>query len=394
MAPISAKVVLKPDTKFPCTIHEDFEEGLYSPPHHQVVPKMDSSRIFVRGLPPSMHAEEFRKHFSKHSAITDVKFMPHRRIGYVGYKSPKDAASAVKYHNKSFIRTSRIGVEIARSVEEQSPMKLERLSANALGSNHACKGEDVPAEAAYDNNKKRKYGTALDDGSSTKLQEFLEVMQPPSKSKTWQNQAAATEDITNSTTEILERENDGAGSDEEYEPVPKKLKSEGKSEGKIQVLEPQESEAGPLQSEETMERARIGTEEDRQELLDAPPAASDADWLRSRTSRLLGLVDDDDALDREASPEHENVHQKVTQSPAEGPNSLGGADEGIQMNHEVVEAKEKAVASRPTEIEDKKTGNGRLFVRNLTYTITEEELRQHFAAGGYGTIEEVSCFVS
>ena len=341
-----------------------------------------------------MNAEEFRRHFSKHSAITDVKFMPHRRIGYVGYKSPKDAASAVKYHNKSFIRTSRIGVEIARSVEEQSPLKLERLSVNALSSNHACKGGDVPTEDAYNDKKKRKYGTALDDGSSTKLQEFLEVMQPPSKSKTWQNQAAATQDVTDSTMEILERENDGAGSDEEYEPVPKKLKSEGKSDGNTQVLEPQERDAGPPQPEETMERARIGTEEDRQELPDALPAASDADWLLSRTSRLLGLVDDVDALDREASPQHEEVHQKVTQLLVEGPKSLGGADEETQMKHEVNEANDRAVASPSTEVEDTKISNGRLFVRNLTYTITEEELRQHFAAGGYGTIAEVSCFVS
>jgi len=34
----------------------------------------------------------------------------------VGYKSPEDAAKAVKYFNKSFIRMSRIGVEIARPV--------------------------------------------------------------------------------------------------------------------------------------------------------------------------------------------------------------------------------------------------------------------------------------
>lgn len=77
---------------------------------------MESSRIFVRGLPPNLIAEDFKKHFSKQSTITDAKFIPHRRIGYVGYKTPDDAAKAVKYYNKSFIRMSRIGVELARSV--------------------------------------------------------------------------------------------------------------------------------------------------------------------------------------------------------------------------------------------------------------------------------------
>ncbi len=77
---------------------------------------MESSRVFVRGLPPNMTVEEFRLHFSKQTEITDAKFILHRRIGYVGYKSHDDAAKAVKYHNKTFIRMSRIAVELARSV--------------------------------------------------------------------------------------------------------------------------------------------------------------------------------------------------------------------------------------------------------------------------------------
>ena len=78
---------------------------------------MESSRIFVRGLPPGMSGEDFRRHFSKQCAVTDTHLIPRRRIGYVGYKNSEEAAKAVKYHHKSFIRMSRIGVELARSVE-------------------------------------------------------------------------------------------------------------------------------------------------------------------------------------------------------------------------------------------------------------------------------------
>lgn len=77
---------------------------------------MDSSRIFVRGLPPNLTADEFRQHFSKQCEITDAKLIPHRRIGYIGYKSNSDAAKAIKYHNRSFIRMFKIAVEVARSV--------------------------------------------------------------------------------------------------------------------------------------------------------------------------------------------------------------------------------------------------------------------------------------
>lgn len=77
---------------------------------------MATSRIFVKGLPPTISEDEFKKHFSAKQSITDAKLIPHRRIGYVGYKSPEDAAKAVKYFNRSFIRMSKIGVEIARPV--------------------------------------------------------------------------------------------------------------------------------------------------------------------------------------------------------------------------------------------------------------------------------------
>jgi len=76
---------------------------------------MASSRIFIKGLPPTIAEEDFKKHFSRYD-ITDAKLISHRRIGYVGYKTPEDAAKAVKYYNRSFIRMSKIGVEIARPV--------------------------------------------------------------------------------------------------------------------------------------------------------------------------------------------------------------------------------------------------------------------------------------
>ena len=77
---------------------------------------MESSRIFVRNLPPSYTEDEFRKHFSKFTAPTDVRLFDIRRIGYVGFQNPEEAAKAVKYFNKSFIRMSRVRVEIARPV--------------------------------------------------------------------------------------------------------------------------------------------------------------------------------------------------------------------------------------------------------------------------------------
>jgi RNA recognition motif-containing protein len=84
-------------------------------PSRQSSHSMESSRIFVRNLPSHFTEDDVRKHFAKFP-ITDVKFFNHRRIGYVGYKTPEDAAKAVKYFNKTFIKLTKIYAEIARPV--------------------------------------------------------------------------------------------------------------------------------------------------------------------------------------------------------------------------------------------------------------------------------------
>jgi multiple RNA-binding domain-containing protein 1 len=91
---------------------------------------MESSRVFVKNLPPTISEAEFRKHFSAQGReVTDVKLIPHRRIGFVGYRSHDDAAGAVKYLNKSFIRMSRIAVDLAKPVSRppSSPNRLGLL---------------------------------------------------------------------------------------------------------------------------------------------------------------------------------------------------------------------------------------------------------------------------
>lgn len=78
---------------------------------------MDSSRIFVKNLPPSITDGEIQSHFgAKGRQVTDVKLIPNRRIAFVGYKTAEEAQKAIKYFNRSFIRMSRISVEIAKPV--------------------------------------------------------------------------------------------------------------------------------------------------------------------------------------------------------------------------------------------------------------------------------------
>jgi multiple RNA-binding domain-containing protein 1 len=341
-------------------------------------------------------AEDFTKHFSKQFVVTDVKFIPHRRIGYVGYKSPEDAARAVKYHNKSFIRMSRIGVELARSVEEQSALRAGHNTANATNRTYGGNKADNPTSADVGGEKKRKRESIAGDGDKAKLQEFLEVMQPPSKSKTWENQDAIIARTNNEpTTTTIGKGEHEARSEDEYEPVPKKQKSEPKRNRKVeQGFEAPQAEAAKPQQDDAIGIAEQGSEVAVQEPLDTMQPASDANWLRSRTSRLLGLVDDDDALGQNNLPEDSEGRKAELLSISEQVEDVGNADASVQTYGEAKQADDTTVALPFHSEEGSPMSNGRIFVRNLTYTTTEEELRHHFENGAYGTIEEVSADVA
>lgn len=360
---------------------------------------MESSRIFIRGLPPHFDREDFETHFSKQANVTDVKLIPHRRIGYVGYKTPEDAARAVKYHNKTFIRMSRVGVELARSVDEQYALRPAANATYGLKRKYGeIKGDafEKPREDAQSKRHPESEGGKVDEGKS-KLQEFLEVMQPPSRSKIWENQAASTAQILVKPILLSEmRRTANARSDEEYEPVPKKQKGERKEAGVDKLAnQPTGLEDRPLEAtiQENAESPPVTKQETEETTNEAPAmmqAASDADWLRSRTSRLLGLLDDNFALKPitlpDDSEEQDTVNVKLPQPTHSG--DMSGAS--FQTDQDDRNEQFGKIAPRPS-LEDAKQGNGRLFVRNLAYTTTEDALRRHFESGNYGTIKEVSC---
>ena len=81
------------------------------------------SRLIVKGLPKYYTEDNLKKHFSQQGDVTDVKLVKSkngesRRFAFIGYKSDDAAQKAVKFFNKSFIDTSRIDVQLAKSFSD------------------------------------------------------------------------------------------------------------------------------------------------------------------------------------------------------------------------------------------------------------------------------------
>ncbi|KAL8972942.1 MAG: hypothetical protein Q9197_002554 [Variospora fuerteventurae] len=349
---------------------------------------MESSRIFVRGLPPRMTTDEFQRHFSKSSSITDAKLISKRRIGYVGYRTTEDAVKAVKFHNKSFINMSRINVELARSVDQENALRLQNhVSSSANRNQHNV---NIQPLGGTEPSPKRKREHEPEPDTDPKLQEYLGLMQPTSKSRTWANE---------DTRQVESRQGDAAGN---Y-PTPSVSLSQEKEKDDYQRVTRKKTNARrdvdhapPIPINATIAsaipeivQADLVTEIMPPALGAERVATTDDDWLRSRTSRLLGLVDDDDVgRHNDDSDAREIQKGEASEILEEGSGPLSvevGAQSKVDgvRPHGIVAKPESNAVNNPT------SDTNRLFVRNLPYTTTEDDLRHHFERLDYGRIEEV-----
>ena len=226
-----------------------------------------------------------------------------------------------------------------------------------------------------ENELKRKRDEAEQD---PKLKEFLEVYQPPSKNSIWANGDGKLGQATVAPAEETVPEIAASEDESEYQVIAKKSKLSEPTP----TPTPTPAVPEPASTETQPEVA--GIDEMMEDVHEAPTAeqgaVSDADWLRSRTNRVLELVEDDEvrpvaapattAPTPQATVERTSSHV-VEAAPEPHPQSPA------QDEHDAAQAEE-----------DKIRVTGRLYLRNLSFDVTEDELREQFSK--HGELEEVS----
>jgi len=221
---------------------------------------MTSTRIFVRGLPYDVTDAEFKKHFHGPSNITDVKVIPQRRIGFVGYNSAEDAQKAAKYFNKTFIRTSRLSVELA------TPIAQAEVKDPDVTFDNGASREGTEA----DNGRKRKWEEEKPVKDDAKLQEFMQLSR--SKKNKSAGDALNADDIQPTEQPVATKavDDSGAQSDDEYEEIPsrshkRRVSPDIPTRHSAEVEQP------------TVEETSGGDAPDK-----TGGGVSDKDWLRSK----------------------------------------------------------------------------------------------------------------
>lgn len=213
-----------------------------------------------------------------------------------------------------------------------------------------------------------------------KLKEFLQVYQAPSKTNIWTNgdtqpdvAVASGEDIVPAVA-VPEDE-----SDDDYQVIAKKPKTA------VETATPVDANlAGrptvEAKSAELTKDVSTQLDEDMEGVEPSGVPVTDEDWLRSRTNRVLDLVEDDEL----SAPADRSQVSEAPRKPQ---------TEVIEQPDQAEPIEEQAPEAHDTEVPssdevEKIRETGRLYLRNLHFEVTEDELREHFAK--YGSLEEVS----
>ncbi|XP_015867867.3 uncharacterized protein LOC107405344 isoform X1 [Ziziphus jujuba] len=355
------------------------------------------SRICVKNLPKHATEDRLRNFFSQKGEVTDAKLMrtkdgKSRQFAFVGFRTAHEAEEAIKYFNKSYLDSNRITCEVALKVGDPGiPRPWSQYSLKKENKTIED-GKTGTKSSSLLKSDKRGKNLGKDSGNDDpQLQEFLEVMQPRVKSKLWANDTS----ITPAANQLVKANK-------------KQTQIEKKRSGKSDLLH--------MESDENKMEDRLSDQQvaKTSQNLVHDDVVSDVDYFKSRVKKSWSDSDSSDSNDTEKDEDSSdsddaekdddeslngNLKGEVVQkrAPRGRHNTLEddaseeeARDEGPPEDFDA-EVLDQGKTSRLEYEKGKVLESGRLFVRNLPYTTTEEELEELF--GKFGTVSEVHIVV-
>ena len=243
----------------------------------------------------------------------------------------------------------------------------------------------APKSRIIESNTKKRKREDLDE-SNPKLREFLQVMQP--------SRAKGQEILEEEHPQKVVPEDD---SDGEYESIPNKKRQTTTQEPYIPSI-PSMPAATPPQNSTQLEKTPVAI---KQQAIEPPtssaPAiastgdATDDEWLRSRTNRLLDLMDVDELVAPAVPAQDTSIPVPVGDNSVSGPESSHAAGDESATGEATAEDPALELAVEDPAVESIRQ-TSRLYVRNLPYRVTEDDLAGCFEK--FGELEQVRAFLS
>ena len=322
-------------------------------------PSKKSSRLCVKGIPKHLTEARLKEIFSQKGNVTDVKILrtkagASRQFAFVGFSNEADASRAKGFFHNTFIDTSRVSTEFALPVGDD---RLSRpWSRYSKGSSRYANENPSTADSSHAKSRDSKFSEwsrkmKLAENSS-EFQEFLSVVKPRSKSKFWAN-----DDVTGGASVTVEQEE------------AKKPGGKGVFYKKIHKRFDAPNPASDL----------------------AAPAAADSDSDSDDEAFNNPMLGDDDAAGSAVAASDSSVDDDEN----EGVSKAQGEQSSADLLGESSEDEDEREPDGDGHNQKKSTGSeeqfesGRLFLRNLSYSVGEDDLVKRF--GKFGEITE--CIV-
>ncbi len=293
---------------------------------------IEMSRLCVKNIGKGVTEKQLKEVFSSKGEVTDVKVMKtqsgtSRNFAFVGFRTDVQASDAVRYFNNTFIGSSRIAVEIAKKLNDESLEEIKRKN--------QIKKNPTPNKI-FDNHVEAIHPTKKQKTKSSKMEEFMAIMKPRSQAQSWGNDESAG--ISLLGAEIEEK---GA---------------QGEDDSSSESSNEDDSNINLADKEKAVEPVR--------------KVMSDLDYLKSKQSSFS----DSDTENDDASKTPKDGWRKA---PTSDINDKNGSNILEDMSSSEKEEQENEVEhNEPVE------ETGRLFVKNLPFTCTEDELSSLFSPFG------------
>ena len=344
-----------------------------------------TSRLCLKNLPAHYTETDITRHFSTlpDVQLTDVRLMRtpdgrSRKFAFIGLRTAEEAERVRRYYDRNYIDMARIDVQFAL---ERGSGQLERAwSKYSKDSSRHTQQQPQHDEAKEDDSRTATDGQhsatnkqAKPDKSSTDplasllssvlpadkaasltadplFHDYMQAMGGTRKAKFWENDdsAGGVDDVAV----------EGA---EEKERAWKMMKGAGDGVGDVDGASDDEYEDAPVigggdETEESKEAAETNQQNGHRS---AKGSVSDADFLKAKQSKAFdddGEVAEDSAEQDEEAEEDEAETQGTTPSITQ--------------------------TTPPIELDDT-----RLFICNLPFTITQDDIHSHFSH--YGPIDSI-----
>ncbi|GAV28965.1 hypothetical protein PMKS-002443 [Pichia membranifaciens] len=367
------------------------------------------SRVIVKGLPTYYTEDKLRDHFSKKGYVTDVKLKrknngESRRFAFVGYKNAEDAENAVKFFNGSFIDTSKVIVELAKSFSDPNvpvSWKERRKERDELLQRTEERLQQMEEAANRRKAKKQKKVNQLNDKieNNLHLKEFVEAMKPAAQSKSWANDEVVNTEgapTNDKLEEALGLKKNVSSNLEKIKPEIATYKGDDSDDEYDDNLLPGVTETNDDIVSDNGEEKMISLndmvaeqkEDETRESNGKDENMDDLDWFKSKRKRIIDTQEGDEAKSVE------QLSAGKAQTPAETEKENTG-DAEVAVENEDDDDDEEEEPERELSLEERNIDRilltGRLFLRNILYSSTEDDFRKLFEP--FGALKEVHVAV-